>query len=223
MKIKAIIFDMDGLMFDTERLAQDIWLEYGRRSGYPIDEGLMAKLRGRNSAAIEALCYEALGADFPFKEAKKHCYDGIFDVMKKTGLPVKAGLYELLEHLKEKGVYSIALATSTDRTKAMTYLKNAGVNEYFDHMTCGDMVQESKPSPEIFLKTTEALGLEPASCLVLEDSSNGVIAAARAGCRVIMVPDMDAPSAETAALADAVAASLYEVPQLLHRWNVEDR
>lgn len=221
MRIKAVVFDMDGLMFDTERLAQDIWLKFGADRGYPIDESFMARIRGRNSAAVQALVRETLGEDFPFDEAKKNCYDGIFLVMREKGLPVKAGLYQLLAYLKKED-YRIALATSTDRKRAAAYLDNAAVREYFDCIICGDMVTQSKPSPEIFLKAADTLKLPPASCLVLEDSPNGVLAAHRAGCPVVMIPDMDAPSCETASLTRKVAASLEDLPELLYLWRKEE-
>lgn len=220
MKIKAVIFDMDGLMFDTEKLVEDSWIAYGKRNHYPIDSIFMGCIRGRNSAAIEKIVYEKLGRDFPYQDARKSCYEDIFSVIDTKGIPVKDGLLTLLEKLKENK-FAIALATSTARERAMAYLENAKITHYFDSIICGDMVTYSKPDPEIFLKAAKQVSFTAEECLVLEDSPNGVKAAFAAHCPVVMVPDLDAPTEEIKQLANKIVPSLNEVYEIIEKWNRE--
>ncbi|MBO5351842.1 MAG: HAD-IA family hydrolase, partial [Lachnospiraceae bacterium] len=130
--------------------------------------------------------------------------------------PVKKGLYVLLDYLKENG-YKLAVASSTSKRGVERNLKSAGVLEYFDAIICGDMVEKSKPEPEIYLKACEALGVEPAEALALEDSRNGLLSAYRAGMKVIMVPDLWEADEEVKAFLWNMCNDLEEVKVFLEK------
>lgn len=212
--IKAVLFDMDGLMFDTERMYHDSWLELGRQRGIAMTEALVAEMRGRNREGCVALCKAAFGPDFDFMELRSACVERMEAQIAAKGLPKRPGLDELLEELARRGLPAV-LATSTGRATALRYLELAGVSRYFKGAVCGDEVEHSKPAPDIFLRAAALAGAAPGQCMVLEDSPNGLRAGAAAGCRAVMVPDLDPATPELAALAAAVVPSLREAIPLL--------
>ncbi|WP_418668299.1 HAD family hydrolase [Allofournierella sp.] len=212
--IKAVLFDMDGLMFDTERMYHDAWLELGRRRGLAMTEEIVTGMRGRNRQGCVALCREAFGAKFDFTELRDACVERMEAAIAEKGLPKRPGLDELLGELARRGLPAV-LATSTSRATALRYLELAGVSGYFKGAVCGDEVEHSKPAPDIFLRAAALAGVPPRHCMVLEDSPNGLRAGAAAGCRAVMVPDLDPVTPELAALAAAVVPSLREAIPLL--------
>ena len=208
--IRAVLFDMDGLMFDTERLATETWMELGRRHGIPVTRELMDETRGRPLEDCVRIFKKHLGQDFDFFKHRGERKRYMDAYLEEHGLPVKPGLGRLLGYLRENG-YKTALATSTHAETAGAYLKIAGVEEYFDCKVFGDMVERGKPNPDRYLRAAKLLGIPPEECLVLEDSPCGVCAGWRAGCRVIMIPDLVEPSGEDLERADACVPSLNEV------------
>lgn len=212
--IRGVLFDMDGLMFDTERLAVDGWMEAARQLEIPLSREQTMSLRG--------LLPEVSRKRFAewFKDAD--VYDKGRDIRKayveeqieKYGIPVKKGLYELLEYLRDHG-YHIAVATSTSRESAKHHWERAGVEQYFEASVCGSEVKAGKPAPDVFLTAAARIGCEPGECLVLEDSPNGVRAGRAAGCVVAMVPDLDQPDDECRALCDYVLEDLGKVIPVL--------
>lgn len=212
--IRGVLFDMDGLMFDTERLAVDGWMEAARQLEIPLSREQTMSLRG--------LLPEVSRKRFAewFKDAD--VYDKGRDIRKayveeqieKYGIPVKKGLYELLEYLRDHG-YHIAVATSTSRESAKRHWERAGVEQYFEASVCGSEVKAGKPAPDVFLTAAARIGCEPGECLVLEDSPNGVRAGRAAGCVVAMVPDLDQPDDECRALCDYVLEDLGKVIPIL--------
>ncbi len=187
--IKTVIFDMDGLMFDTERLTSNAWLEIGKRHGIPITEALMNRMRGLPLDGCIRIFKEGLGEDFDYWTLRKERVVYVDQWIQEHGMPIKPGLTELLEWLKVHG-YQIALATSTYQASADRLLDIAGVSPYYTCRVYGDMVAHGKPAPDIFLRTAQAASTPPEDCLVLEDSYAGVEAAWKAKMTVIMVPDM---------------------------------
>lgn len=213
MKTKAVLFDMDGLMFDTERLADKVWLEVSARRGLPLREEHMTLLRGRNRDGGKVAILEHFGDDFPFDA----CCDEVEEEMKRqlqAEVPLRPGLFALLEALRKQGIPA-AVASSTHRELVESNLRAAGVREFIAALATGDEVAHSKPAPDIFLLAAQRLGANPADCMVLEDSYNGVRAGAAAGCRTIMVPDTEPPTPEMERLADAIVTSLADVIALL--------
>ncbi|TCL60769.1 HAD family hydrolase [Allofournierella massiliensis] len=214
--IEAVLFDMDGLMFDTERMYQKAWLQAGRQMGAPMEPEIVDRLRGRNREGCARVCREAFGEDFDFDAMRTACRALMARWIEEDGLPVKPGLYELLAELERRGIPAV-LATSTTRDSAWGHLQRAKVDRYFLGAVCGDEVSHSKPDPEVFLKAAALAGRDPARCMVLEDSPAGVRAGAAAGCFTVMVPDLTAPDEELKKLADEILPGLRDVIPLLDR------
>lgn len=214
--IEAVLFDMDGLMFDTERMYQKAWLQAGRQMGVPMEPEIVDRLRGRNREGCARVCREVFGEEFDFDAMRTACRALMARWIEEDGLPVKPGLYELLAELERRGIPAV-LATSTTRDSAWGHLQRAKVDRYFLGAVCGDEVSHSKPDPEVFLKAAALAGKDPARCMVLEDSPAGVRAGAAAGCFTVMVPDLTAPDEELRKLADEILPGLRDVIPLLDR------
>ena len=212
--IRGVIFDMDGLMTDTERLFLRLWCEVMTERGYPEHQDVVAYCIGQNHAATHAYVREKLGEDFDYMSILREVGRRSGAFCKANGVPVKPGLYELLDNLDSRGI-PYAVATSTLQENARWRLQNIGVLDRLKGLVTGDMVTVGKPEPEIFLRAAELLGLPPEQCLVLEDSPHGILAAFRAGCLPVMIPDLKEPDAETEKLLYARCGSLAEVIPLL--------
>lgn len=198
--ISAVIFDMDGLMFDTERLVIEGWKKVGTDFNIDISENVVIETMGLDVYGTEKVFKKHMGDCFPFYEVREKRIEYVMDWIDKNGVPVKAGLYELLDLLDEMKILK-AVATSTEREKAYRLLTSAGVEERFDLIVCGDEIKNGKPNPDIFLKAAEHFGISPERCIVLEDSENGIRAAYKAGMYPIMIPDIKQPSDEVSNLA----------------------
>lgn len=212
--ICAVIFDMDGLMLDTERLAQIAWQKAGAERGFsfPVDVYLAAVGRTKQDTGI--IFQQAFGASFPFDELYARKQELFYTMLESEPIPTKAGLFELLDLVDELGLAK-AVATSTARPLALKKLTTTGLLARFTTIVGGDEVAHGKPAPDIFLAAAARLGVDAARCLVLEDSEAGVWAAHAAGMTPIMVPDLKTPSTEVAKLARMVVSSLHEVVALL--------
>lgn len=209
-KIKLIIFDMDGLMFDTERLASRYWKEAGKKFNYKIDDEVFKKTIGLNVVKAEEIYRKYYGVRFPFEKIKNEKINITENHILSKGVPLKEGLCELLEYIKEKQL-KIALATSTNRNKTEILLNLSNTKKYFDIITCGNEIINGKPDPEIFLKTSQKINCQSINCIVLEDSENGIIAAHRAGMLSIMIPDITEPKEEIEAMLFKKFNNLKEV------------
>lgn len=212
--VKAVIFDMDGLMFDTERLAADGWKYAGGILGFEIDDEKLSQTRGRNVADARNLFFEWYGEQVDYDEARSLRCEYLNGWLNQYGMPMKDGLTELLAYLKEKG-YKRALATSTHRNTVEWYFELAGLPMDFEAVVCGDEVEHSKPAPDVFLLAAKKLDTDPGMCLVLEDSPNGIRAGASAGCKVVMVPDLDRPTEEIEKKCLKICENLREVKEIL--------
>ncbi|WP_094606731.1 Phosphoglycolate phosphatase [Sporomusa silvacetica DSM 10669] len=212
-EIELIIFDMDGLMFDTERQSFAWWKEAAASHGYEVDDVIYKRTIGSNARRTRDIYLQHFGEAFPYERVREELIN-VRSRAKETGVPVKDGLYELLDYLKKTKVKK-AVATSTSRERALKLLAEAGVIDCFDYVLCGDEIQESKPHPEIFLKVAEKIGCQSEKCLVLEDSEAGILAAHAAGMLPIMVPDMKQPEEEIKALLYKQMLSLHEVRSFL--------
>jgi len=187
--VKGVIFDMDGLMFDTERLASVFWKQAGYGVGEDIPEEFLNSFRGKNGEAIREAFLGHYGARFAYEYCRDLKVKLHYKYIEEKGVPIKKGLIELLDYLKEHGI-RMAVATSTERNLANTMLRKAGVYEYFDTFAYGDMVKRSKPHPDIFLKAAEEMQVPIEECLVLEDSVAGVKAGKASGGYIIHIPDV---------------------------------
>lgn len=217
----AVIFDMDGVIFDSERLVVECWEETAAKYNIPNIAEACAECVGINATATREKMKLRYGQDFPYDEYKAEM-SALFHTRYGEGrLPMKKGIRELLEFLKEKDI-RIALASSTREAVVKQELKDAGLLDYFDAVICGDMVKRSKPAPDIFLKAAESLQIAPERCYVIEDSYNGIKAAYSANMRSLMVPDMLPPNKEMEELSEYILPSLIEVKEYLmaHFFNL---
>mgnify|MGYP003593761091 CR=1 FL=1 len=216
MNIKAVVFDMDGLMIDSERIIRRAWGIVGRQLGYGDLGEDMYYTMGLNVVRREKYFKDKYGEDFPFDEfldAYRHEYHMY---VREHGIDAKPGLYEILETLKELGI-PMAVATSTGRDNAIRNLKDKNVDGYFDVMVCGDMVNDAKPSPEIYQKACELLGVMPGDAIALEDSLNGVRSAFAAGMQTIMIPDLIKDTSEAESMIFMKMDSLSDVSEWIRK------
>lgn len=213
-RIEGVIFDMDGLLLDTERIVKRTWTDVGTAMGYPdMGEQIYHTLgfsRPRRKAYFESY----YGPGWPDEEIVRRCGIRFNEIVDTEGIPVKKGVRELMGFLKEKGI-KIGLATSTSEEYARLELEHAGLWEYFDGRVFGSMIKKSKPAPEIYEKACAAIGVEPGYALALEDAPSGVQSAHAAGLRAIMIPDLVQPTAEIKAMTWDVKDSLLDVIEII--------
>lgn len=209
-KYNAVIFDMDGVIFDSEKLVLEGWQELARKYGFQDVEKIYDKCIGVNATATKQIFLDYYGEDFPYDTYKKETSAAYHAKYDGGRLPQKPGVKELLTFLKEHD-FKIGLASSTRIAVVEQQIVDAGLREYFDDLTGGDMLQKSKPEPDIYLMACEHLGVDPKEAIAIEDSYNGIRSAARAGMAPVMVPDMMAPNTEMERLAIKILADLYQV------------
>ncbi|MCX4326555.1 MAG: HAD family phosphatase [Lachnospiraceae bacterium] len=200
---KAVIFDMDGLVFDTERVFMEQLAVVMKEKGYILTQEIYKKTLGTCGSKLKDIMYSEYGDDYPFEECGHIAQSRTSIIAGTVGLTVKPQIRELLSMLKEKGI-PCTIASSTNSAYVSQYLGHARLSGYFSEITGGEMVKYSKPEPDIFLMACEKLKTHPHEALVLEDSENGVKAAAAAGIPVICIPDLKEPSKEVLKLAAAV-------------------
>lgn len=208
--MKTVIFDMDGLMFDTESVFRKAWDYAGEKMGIGKAGYMTMKTLGKSIAMSKDIWESEFGDKYNEQELRKYTKEFLTEYYKTNKAPMKKGLYILLEYLKENN-YKLAVASSSPRWEVENHLKGALIHEYFDVIVCRDMVDKSKPEPEIYLKACELLGENPKECFVLEDSKNGLLSAYRAGCNPIMIPDLWQPDEETEKILYAKFLDLGEV------------
>lgn len=215
--IKAVIFDMDGLMFDTEMLWEDAFLNVGKKFGHYLSSDFHRMTIGTSYNSIEKVFKDKFGDDFPFSDFMSACRLYMDGIIKKRGLKKKKGLLELLDYLN-KNNYLIAIGSSGSRKRIEWYLECASIDKkIFKVIVSGDVITNSKPDPEIFLKACKLLGTEPCETLVLEDSNNGLKAAISSGCKSGFVPDLDTLSEKVLNKVDYKFESLLDVIDLLKK------
>lgn len=215
-RFAAAIFDMDGLMLDTERIYHRIWQVAGRELGYELSDELLLATTGRTFPDGYRLVQEACGPDFPMSAFQALWPVRWYDDVARNGIPQKPGLGELLDWVDEMGLAK-AVATSTTREEALFTLRAGGIAHRFTTVVTGDQIVHGKPAPDIYLLAAARLGIEPARCVAFEDSEAGVLAAAAAGMYTIMVPDTQTPSPAVVARAAYVAPTLHEARALVTR------
>lgn len=210
MNYEAVVFDMDGVIFDSERAVMNCWLELAQKYDIKDIEKPYFACVGTTMTRTREIMLETYGEDFPYDEYAKESSLMYHEKYDGGKLPMKPGVMELLSYLKEKGK-KIALASSTRRETVTNQLRWAGIIDYFDVIICGDMVARSKPAPDIFLKTCQELGVSPENTYAIEDSYNGIRAAHAGQLRPIMVPDLLEANDEMRGMAECVCDNLNEV------------
>jgi HAD superfamily hydrolase (TIGR01509 family) len=206
----AVIFDMDGLMLDTEPLAARAWSDAAAALGVDFDMALAQLMVGRNFVDCAAMVRARYGADYPVDALLGRWHATYDDIVEREGLTLKPGVGELLVWLERHAVPR-AVATSTRRERARAKLSRTSLLPRFHEIVGGDEVPQGKPAPDIYLEAARRLGAIAGTCLVLEDSEPGVRAALAAGMMPIMVPDSHPPSADLVAIGLLVLPTLHEV------------
>ena len=214
--IKAVIFDMDGVLFDTERLVGKVWNQIAAEEGIKEMDIVLNNCIGRSYEDTRLVFREHYGEAFDFDGFRTKARQLFFENIKAHGLPIKTGVNELLAYLKEKG-YQIGLASSTNKEGVLSHLREANIEAYFEVIVGGDMVKHSKPNPEIYEMACRLLGVKPSEAICIEDSHNGIRSASSAGLKVIMVPDLLEPTEEILPLLHKQFSSLLEVKAYLEQ------
>ncbi len=214
--IKAVLFDCDGLMFETELVAQGIWRFEAQKRGIVLPEDFFVHITGTSGPGEEAYLASIPGMKKARKEIGKLRFDLDFWRSIHTDCLNKKGLITLYRYLKDND-YKMAICSSSGREYVETLLSTVSVNMAFDAIVGGDMVSHSKPDPEIFLLGAEKCGVQPCECLVLEDSKWGILAAGRAGMRSCFIEDTIVPDEEMMRFIDLKAYSLDDVCGLLEK------
>ena len=211
--ISAVIFDMDGLMFDTEPLWASCWPVAAKDCGVPFKEGLPEAARGTNGDEAVAIVRDWYGDEVDARAFVDRYYEVAHERL-KDGAEKKLGLDELLEFLAERGT-PMAVASSSSREMIQANLARAGISDYFAAVVSGLEVEHAKPFPDVFLRAASQLAAEPEDALVLEDSYNGVRAGVAGGFRTVMVPDLSEPTEEMECIATTILPSLVAVKEAI--------
>ena len=220
--IEAIVFDMDGLLFDSERIVQRSWEEAGNQLGLEHMGETIYHTLGMNLAGRNHYFRNTIAKDFPCEEFAKQARIWFYKIVNEEGLPMKNGARKLLEYGKVNG-YRMAIATTSRKEYALKNLKAAKIYDFFDAGVFGDMVQHAKPDPEIYLKACDSIGAYPANCIALEDAPAGIRAAYAAGMKPIMIPDLVAPTPEIEALLYGTCDTLLGVIGILEKLKSRKR
>lgn len=212
--IKAVVFDMDGLLLDTEKLLVRFWVQAANEAGFPMEREHALAIRSLHRKFAVPYLQGLFGAEFDYFKIRSRRMELMSGYLAENPLELKRGAKELLAFLNGNGIPA-AIATATDLERTKDYLTRVGIYECFDRIVCATMVEEGKPKPDIYIYAARELCLEPRECMALEDSPNGVRSAAAAGCITVMVPDLTPPDEELTRLIYASAESLEDVAGLI--------
>ena len=207
--MKAVVFDMDGVLFDTEVLCMRSWMAVAEQNGMKGMAEVFPQCIGLNSNDSRRIVLDAYGEDFDYPRFREQAAAWQRDYLQKNDIPVKPGVKEILEWLKTSG-YRVGLASSTRSSSVFDHLNQADIRDYFSVVITGDMVEHSKPRPDIYLMACRELKVEPGEAYAIEDSPNGVRSAHAAGMHTVMVPDMIPPDEEMRRLSRIILKDLVE-------------
>lgn len=197
--VKAVLFDMDGTLIDTEKYYRIFWPKALAQFGYHMTDEQVLFMRSLGRPFAPKQLKEWFGEELDYYAVRDRRKQLMEEHLDRVGIELKPGAVEILEALKKRGILA-AVATATDLERTEKYLRQVGLREYFDRLISATQVKEGKPSPDIYVYACEQLGLAPEECIAVEDSPNGVKSAYGAGCRVIMVPDQTEPDEELSKL-----------------------
>ena len=196
--IKAVLFDLDGTLTDTEKYYQIAWPKALSHFGYQVEDWMPLQLRSLGRPFAPRQFKDWFGEDFDYNKVREYRKGIVEEMIKESGIPLKPGAKEILRWLRQQKVLT-ALVTANNFSRAERYLKKIDLFEYFDKIICADMVSQGKPAPDIYAFACRELNLDPKETFAVEDSPNGVTSAYLAGCNVIMVPDLTQPDEELSA------------------------
>ena len=216
-KLQLVVFDMDGLLIDTEPLAIMAWMQAGKEYGYDITRPVMERMIGLDARSSLEIMYALYGTDFPYDMFVLRKREIINAHVLQHGIQVKPGVLTLLDFLDAQHLPRV-VATSTGKARAQHHLETAGIWSRMDALFSGEEVTNGKPAPDLFLHAANSVGICPQACVVFEDSTNGVLGAFRAGMLAVQVPDLLAPNEITQQSASYILSSLEQAPDLLRNW-----
>lgn len=219
LRIRGVLFDMDGVVLDTEKLYARFWREAVAKLGYTMSYEQALGMRSLNNAAGQAQLESYFGPGISREEVRTIRIELMEAYIAEHGVEPKPGIRELLCYLQDNGIKT-AITTSSPLERVRRYLEPLGLLERFGRLCSGHEVPRGKPEPDIYLYGAACLGLEPGECLALEDSHTGILSAHRAGCLSVMIPDLDQPAEETKKLLFAQADSLRDVIGLIEEMSV---
>lgn len=209
--LKAVIFDVDGTLLDTERIYMQAWKDAAAEQGYVMPDELLRKTRAVDAKVAARIFEEEVGNGFSYEKTRPIRVRIAEEIIERESPILKPGVLELLTFLRERGIrLSVASSTNTKTTKA--HLQTNGIADWFEVIVGGDMIIKGKPNPDIFLKAAELLGEAPENCIVVEDSPAGIRAGSAAGMKTVLVPDQAAITQEIINLSDVQLESLLEMP-----------
>lgn len=213
-KWEAVIFDMDGTLFDTETISMKAWQRVGEKLHLPTSDTFILSLIGRTRKDQQVIFDTYMPKGWPQEEACRLHTIYKKEEKQQNGVPLMGDVKGLLEMVKNKG-YRIAMATSASAEDVEFNLHHAEIAPYFEIIVSEEMISQGKPAPDVYLKTAEKLGVQPQKCLVVEDSLNGVRSAYRANTTVVMIPDKVPPTKEIESMCDHILHSLDELKKMI--------
>ncbi len=210
--MKGAIFDMDGLLLDTERIYAQYWIDTAKQFGVDLGKNFRSEISGTNKIRARKIIQRIFPDQDPTVLSKRRMEEA-YKVFQKA-VPVKKGAFQILDYFKKEG-YRIALASGSEPELIEDLTKRAELRSYFDVVVSGCDLENGKPAPDIFLLAAEKIGCDPKECYVFEDSPNGIVAGKRAGCRVIMIPDLIDPNDEIRDLTWGIFSDLGEACRMI--------
>lgn len=212
--VKAVIFDMDGVLIDTEKHYNAAWCEAAQRAGFDFTREHALMLRSLDQKLADKLMKETFGERFDYYAIREVRRALVAERLETYGLEKKPGIDEILDFLHENGIKS-AVATATPIELTYRHLEKTGVKDRFDKIVSAKQVPNGKPAPDVYLYACEQIGERPQDCIAVEDSPNGIRSAYAAGCKPVMVPDLTQPDEELTPMLYGVAKTLADLQEII--------
>ncbi len=214
MEVKAVLFDLDGTLIDTEKYYQIVWPKAVEHFGFSMTREQALQLRSLGRPFAPLRFKEWYGESFDYNEVRNYRKKLFEEIVAKEGIGLKKGAKEILQWLKDRGIL-ISTATATDEERTTRYLEKVGLLQYFDKICCATMVKEGKPQPDIYLYAAEQVGVPKENCIAVEDAPNGVKSASMAGIKTIFIPDQNDDEEEVKGLYYKKISSLLELRNII--------